>query len=227
MTAALCLHGQPRFFRQTYKYFFSHLIKSLDCETYFHTWWTPEMVGSIYPCAKHAKASLDDADMIVKEDTQDELRRLYKPVDDCFDDYNVLPVHQRKSNYYQYYTQWIAGQLLRKRYDLVIRARFDLMCTQDIHIEQDDNVWVASCCPYTYDGTGRFNDMFSISNHDNFLRLSETYLNLPYFEAEGKGEMEWALAKQAAKERLSIKTFPATYDRFDVLRSESAKAYPI
>jgi len=227
MKTALCLHGQPRFFEQTYKYFFSHLIESLSADVYFHTWWTPSMTNGLYPCAPHAKASLDDADMLIREDTQDKLRSLYKPVDDCFDDYYVLPEHQRKPNYYQYYSQWIVGQLMKKRYDLVIRSRFDLMCTQDIHIAQDDNVWVASCCPYTSDGTGRFNDMFSISNHDNFLRLSETYLNLPTFEAEGKGEMEWALAAQVAKERLTVKCFEASYDHFDILRSSTAKLYPI
>jgi hypothetical protein len=227
MSTALVLSGQPRFFEITYKYFFSNLIETLQADVYFHTWWTPEMVGDIYPCAVHAKSVLDDDDMLIREDTQDKLRELYKPVDDCFDDYYVLPEHQRKPNYYQFYTQWVAGQLLKKRYDLVIRSRFDLMCRQDIEILQDDNVWVASCCPYTGDGTGRFNDLFSISSHDNFLKLSETYLNLPAFEAEGKGEMEWALAAQVAKERLTVKTFPASYDRFDILRSSTAKQYPI
>lgn len=224
MRVALCLHGQPRFFEQTYKYFFSNLIEGLHADVYFHSWWSNKMIGSLYPCAIHAKHALSDEDMLVREDIPDKLIELYKPMDYLFEDYDIFRPTFDKPNYFQYYTQWQVGQLMRERYDLVIRSRFDLMCTQDIEIVQDNNVWIPSCCPYT---DGRVNDMFSISNHDNFLRISETFLNLKIFEEDGKGDMEWALASQIEKEKLSIKTFKADYSTFDILRSDTAKKYPI
>ena len=67
--------------------------------------------------------------------------------------------------------------------------------------------------------------MFSISNQDNFLKLSRVYINLPEFELEGKGEMEWALMKQIQKENLIIKKFAARYETFDILRSTTKGKY--
>lgn len=224
MRTALVLYGQPRFWELTYKHFFSHLIHSLDANVYFHTWWSPKMVGSLYPCAVHAKASLSDEDMIVKSDLPDMLVDAYDPVDYLFEDYDIFKKEFSKPNYFQYYTQWQAAQLLKEEYDLVIRSRFDLMCTQDIEFQYDDSLWVASCCPYT---DGRFNDMFSVSNEENFLKLSQTYLNLEEFEQQGKGEMEWALAAQVEKEGITVKKFQADYDSFDILRSETAKNFSI
>lgn len=223
MKIALCLFGQPRFFEQTHKYFFSNLIEALGADVYFHSWWSERMVGNLYPCALHAKDSLDDEDMLVRSDIPDKLIELYKPKDYLFEDYDIFINQFSKPNYYQYYTQWQVGQLLRHRYDLVIRSRFDLMCTQDIEIIQDNNLWVPSCCPYT----DRVNDMFSISNHDNFLRISETYLNLPAFEEQGNGEMEWAFISQIKKERLHVKTFEAKYETFDVMRSKDKIRFSI
>jgi hypothetical protein len=222
MKTAICLYGQPRFYEKTFRHFFYYLKESLDADLYFHTWWSEKMVGTLYPCAPHAKASLNDEDLLVTRDLPDQLIELYQPVDYLFDDYDILKSEFNKSNYYQYYTQWQVGQLIRTRYDLIIRSRFDLMCTQDIELVQDDSVWVPSCCPYT---DGRVNDMFSISNHDNFLRLSETFLNLKEFEDQGKGEMEWALASQIQKEKLTVRTFKADYSTFDILRSDTAKKY--
>lgn len=220
MNVALCLHGQPRFFEQTYKYFFSRMIESLNCDVYFHTWWSEKMVGTTY--SSRAKSVLTDEDMLVKEDIPERLITLFRPKDYQFDDYDMLKSEFSKPNCFQYYSQYAVSQILQKRYDLIIRSRFDLMCTQGIEFVLDDNVWVPSCCPYT---DGRVNDMFSFSNHENFLKLSSTFLNLPAFEEQGKGEMEWALASQIEKEKLSVRKFDASYDTFDILRSETAKKY--
>ena len=104
---------------------------------------------------------------------------------------------------------------------MVIRSRFDLACGQDIEFTLDDSVWVPSCCPYS----DRVNDMFSISNYDNYLKLSQVFLNLKEFEKEGKAEMEWALMRQIEKENLSIKRFKADYETFDVVRSTTKHKY--
>jgi hypothetical protein len=225
MKVALALSGQPRFYDITYKNFFCNLIDNFQADVFFHTWWSMDMVGSLYPCASHAKDRLEDKDLFIHDNIPEVLQELYQPVDFLFEDYSIFKKHNLYYNP-QYYSQWAVKELIKgrkKKYDLVIRSRFDLMCTQDITFLYDDNLWVPSCCPYT----DRVNDMFSISNQDIFNKISDTYLNLEEFSFKNyfHSLMEWALIKQIEKENISVKTFPADYSSFDILRSDTAKFF--
>lgn len=225
MKIALALSGQPRFAKLTYDYWYKNLIDSLQIDTFFHTWWSPEMVGSLYP--SHAKKVLFDEDMTVTDDIPSLLEEMYKPKDYCYNDYKDFTFD--KTNQYQYYTQYAVSEMVRSyrtstdtAYDVIIRSRFDLAVGQDIEFSIDNSVWVASCCPYT---DGRVNDMFSVSNYENFIKISQTYLNLDEFDSQGRGEMEWALYSQIKKENLSVKKFRADYDTFDIVRSTTKNKY--
>lgn len=224
MKVALALHGQPRFYRKTYEHFFSNIIEMFDADVFFHTFWSKNMVGSIYPCADHAKASLSDEDMTVQDDTIDWLKFYYNPKEYTFDDYDWF----KPDTNYQYASQYEVKEILVEyvertgiQYDLVIRSRFDLMCTQDIDFIYDDSLWVPSTTPYP----DRENDMFSISNYDTFCKISDAFLNIEEFKAQGKGEMEWVLQCQIEKEKIKVKRFEASWDSFDVLRSDTQKKF--
>jgi hypothetical protein len=225
MKTALVLFGQPRFAELTYNYWYKNLIEIMDCDVFFHTWWSKDMVGTQYP--SRARSVLWDEDMLVTEGILDKLVELYKPIDYKYDGYEEFPLF--KTNQYQYYTQLAASGIIRrtgntKTYDCIIRSRFDLAVGQDVEFNVDDNVWVASCCPYT---DGRINDMFSISNYENFIKISETFNNLKEFEEQGRGEMEWALYSQIQKENLTIRKFHADYDTFDIVRSTTKEKYVV
>lgn len=225
MKVALALSGQPRFAKLTYEFWYKNLIESMDCDVFFHTWWSPEMIGSLYP--SHANKVLFDEDMTVTDDIPNVLLEMYKPKDYELNDYKDFSF--TKTNQYQYYTQYAVSEIVKKytytsNYDVVIRSRFDLAVEQDIEFSIDDSVWVASCCPYV---DGRVNDMFSVSNYENFLKISQTYLNLDEFDSQGRGEMEWALYSQIKKENLSVKKFRADYDTFDIVRSTTKNKYDV
>jgi hypothetical protein len=227
MKIALALHGQPRFFEICYQHFFSNIIENFDCDIYFHTWWSQKLINTIYPCSNHAKNTLTDEDLQITKDIPDKLIKIYQPVDFLFEDYSIFQKNPTLWNNPQYYSQWAVKDLIvesKIKYDLVIRSRFDLMCTQDLTFVYDDSLWVASCCPYT---DGRFQDMFSISNQKVFEKISDTYLNLSEFSKYGEGhdKMEWALYHQAQKENIAVKKFKADYESFDVLRSDTAKYF--
>ena len=224
---ALALSGQPRFAKITYDYWYKDLIERIEADVFFHTWWSYDMVGSLYP--SHARSVLFDEDMLITDKTAFDLKKMYNPKLCAWNDYKDF--NFTKTNQYQYYTQYAVSELIRNysdrnniKYDFVIRSRFDLAVGQDIEFSVDDSVWVASCCPYT---DGRVNDMFSISNQDNFMKISQTFLNLDEFDAQGKGEMEWALWSQIQKEKLDIKKFHADYATFDIVRSTSKNQFNI
>jgi hypothetical protein len=235
MRTALVLYGQPRFAEICYHNFYKDLIENLNADVYFHTWWAPETVGSLYPCAVHAKHALKDEDLRVRDNILLDLQEMYKPVLWGWNWYSDFP----STTNFQYYSQYRAkrfvqvaiqngfivdGKVERKQYDMIIRSRFDLMCTQQITVdmEQLDNLWVPSCSPYT---DIRVNDMFSISNYDIFDKITDAYMNINEYEQDGHGEMEWPLARQIQRYNIPVKKFMAIYDTFDILRSDTADKY--
>lgn len=229
MRTALVLSGQPRFWRITYEHFYKHLIEFLKCDVFFHTWWSPDMIGTLYPCAMHARRALRQEDLLVSSTLREELLETYKPRACSFEDYkDVKPLRAGYKINYQYYSQWEAKRItaiFHPSYDLFIRSRFDLMVQQDIPFVLDNNLWVSSACPYN-DGI-RYNDMFSFSNWENFNDVSNTYLNIHKFENEGDGkaDMEYALGKQIKLCGINVKTFLSDYSTFDILRSSDADKY--
>lgn len=227
MKVALCLSGQPRFYDITYELYYSRILERYNPDVFIHTWWSDDMVGTLYPCAKHAESRLSYDDRLVNSDTIDNLTKLYNPKLIKCDDYSTIEI-PHKANYYQYYTQYAVKELLNEyeilngfEYDLVIRTRFDLLIQQDIPYHNDDYLWVSSTCPYT----DRYNDMFSFSNSLNYKKISNVYKNLNSFEEVGMGEMEWAFVSQIKAEELKVSTFPADYSTFDILRTDTANKF--
>lgn len=227
MRAALCFYGQPRFFDITHKLYYSLISEKYNVDVFIHTWWSEKLVGTLYPMGKHAEKTLSAEDRTVRENLIYELNELYKPKLIGYDDFNEIDI-PKKTNYYQYYTQYAVKNLLEKyendngfKYDFVIRTRFDLLIEQNIPYQLDDSVWVSSALPYI----DRYNDLFSFSSGENYKKISNTFLNLEEFEKINKGEMEWAFTMQVLKEKVNIKTFQANYATFDILRTETANKF--
>jgi hypothetical protein len=186
------------------------------------------MIGTTYPCAKHAEQALSIKDRIVRPDLIENLKLLYNPKKIEFNDYETDKIVNHKPNYYQYYTQYAVKELLKNyevenniEYDLVIRTRFDLLIEQYIPYNIDEYLWVAGCCPYP----DRYNDLFSFSNSKTYKKISDVYLNLEEYEKSERGEMEWAFIMQIIKENIKVNTFNAEYSTFDILRTETANKF--
>ena len=234
MNIALCFYGQPRFYGITFHNYFNHILEKYNPDVFIHTWWSKNMVGSLYPCAPWAIAALSEEDRIVKNSVIDDLIKFYNPKKIKYDDYNLVNIKHHKPNYYQYYTQYAVKELLTQyelekeiEYDLVIRARFDLLIRQNIPYQIDNNLWISNSCPHH----DKYNDLFTFSNSKNYKKISDAYLNLEEFESEydakytNKGNAEWPFTKQILKENIPIKLFEAEYNTFDICRTETANLY--
>lgn len=221
MRVALVLSGQPRFYQKSYDTFHKGLIERFNADVFFHTWWSPEMVGSLYPCSRHARSSLWAYDRTVRPEIPDELVRLYHPVDYSFDDYYFDDsITNAACQYYSQYAAklmvWSHQRIEKFQYDLIIRSRFDIRCTQDIPFEVDDALHVPSACAYKH----LINDMFSFSNWENFDKVTNTIRKLQEFDKRG---MEYAFTEQCMKEFIPVVEFPATWDTFYIYRSKTAR----
>lgn len=230
MNIALCFYGQPRFYDITHKLYYSKILEEYTPDVFIHTWWSKEMINTVYPSARHAESALSIEDRTVKPNLIENLQSFYNPKRIQFDDYNTDKIKNHKPNHYQYYTQYAVKELLKNyeiengiEYDLVIRTRFDLLIQQYVPYTIDDSLWVTSCCPYS----DRYNDLFSFSNSKNYKKISDTYLNLEEFEqmGAGQGEMEWAFTNQTKKENIEVKKFDAEYKTFDILRTNTANSF--
>ena len=77
---ALCLSGKPTSSMFCFAYIYdAFLNNNYNVDVFIHTWWDKNMVGGLYPCAKHAEKSLSEKDRIVKENLIEDLVKLYNP----------------------------------------------------------------------------------------------------------------------------------------------------
>lgn len=228
MKVAISFYGQPRFYKQTFPQW-SRYIKELGADVYIHTWWGNDMVGDLYPCAPHAKPSLYDADMLVHDNIINELNEMYQPKGIGWNSYKTFKLPswvgndmKKKYTAFQFYTQYRSKELVKKsniKYDVVIRTRMDLHIGVPLSLHVEPNtLFTSSTTPYLNSP----NDFLSISDLDTFDKISNVYLNLEEFFHPTIGhKMETYLYNQMIKEGIINKTFPASWDTFDVLRSDT------
>lgn len=220
MKAALCLHGQPRFFEVAYNHTYSKIIDKYDCDVFIHTYWSESNIGDIYPT--RVPDAFKKEDIEIKPDTIDRLIKIYNPksIKYSWYDYNIISNHP--SSYYQYYTQYEVKNMKVKYeqdnsfiYDMVFRTRFDYVFNYLDYDLDLDYLWVHAT--YGDPQPQIYNDMFSVSNSHNYNKACDTYLNIKEFESVGFGEYEYAFREQIKKENIPIKKI---YTEADVLRSD-------
>jgi hypothetical protein len=143
MKIAICISGHLRTFELTYPSLKQHILDKYDCDVFISTW---KNLGNqfAYHCAY--KNGIDKTDPIISEE---DIRKLYKPVAIHMDDADTEPVTNRlKQEYNEKRTQnkahlaqimcmlykiWDCNRLKKdheqqtgKTYDAVIRVRFDV-----------------------------------------------------------------------------------------------------
>lgn len=145
MRFALCLYGQPRFYRKGYQSSLCKLIHHIEssghtCDVFFHTWWSVDSVGKLY--SKSPWAHVHPRGLIVQPNTVEDLISLYRPTKHCVDSPHVFNIdfdfssNQCKGSPQNLYSQSYSRQAvknLRKQheeqhgftYDWVINTRFD------------------------------------------------------------------------------------------------------
>ena len=188
MKIALCFFGQPRFYSNNEIREFLRDIKAEgEVDVYMHLWKPAKEDNFMRSPWSGIEDSLAKIDL---ENLKEKIEDIYEPVRLEIDDeknlvsdpsiYKRTPAPSSPEIIHRmYYSQWRVGELLKesgKEYDLVFRMRTDsavkgLRPLKDL---ASDKIWVPDNCPVM----GWFNDNFSISSQENFLKMVGTYTNI-------------------------------------------------
>ena len=212
MKIALCFSGQPRFFDNQEMIEFLRDLNAEDAEVdiYMHLW-KPKDPNN-FARSPWTNIQADDAKISV-DNLEEDLKKIYNPFSIEIEEERILvedpSIYKRTPSptspefvHRMFYSQWKVGNLLRnsgKTYDMVFRLRTDtaVMGLKKLSELVGDKIWVPDNCPVF----GWFNDNFSLSSQENYLKLSETYLNIKEFYDNGYDmNGEPMLKAQAIKE---------------------------
>ena len=217
MKIALCFFGQPRFYdNQEMLTFLRDLkIESVEVDTYMHLW-RPKKSQNF---SRSPWSGLDEKDAKIDlENLEDRIREIYEPSDLCIEDERDMLADPRmylrspaptsgEFAHRMFYSQWMTGEMLKKSgntYDLVFKMRTDSAILKLVPPGNliGDRIWVPDNCPVM----NWYNDNFSISSQENFLKMVDAYSNLDKFYQEGvQMNGETMLKAQLKKEGLEEK----------------------
>jgi hypothetical protein len=223
MITAVCISGQPRSVKRGFAYIEPHLLAHNECDIFIHTWFDEKQIGHPYINAGgHVASDPVEANVLA------EIRRLYKPIrmesepQIDFDERNyaerAYPAINPFASLSQKYSSMRAHELRRehaertgKKYDAVVRLRFDYALRTHIFIDKFDlsAVNVSNRCPHR----GGIDDTFAIGNEANmnvygelFNHIQETYdAGVPFCD-------EILLGQYLAKNGIPIKLHHIEYD---------------
>jgi len=186
MRIAVCLSGQPRFYRITYPFLKKHLLDNYNCDVFIHAWTTSRNTSTWD--GHHANGG--DVDYSLQE-----IVDMYKPVvaefhpqQNPYKDFNSEEYQQKtgtdpfiissmmKSLYSADQSRQKYSQQYNIKYDWVIRTRFDCLLQTSIDLTKYDNEKIN--CPDSINNPARYCDWFNFSNPENMTTQSNVYNHL-------------------------------------------------
>jgi len=202
MKVALCISGQPRFYKGPgFDSIKSVFLDRYNPDVFFHTWWSQDDVGKTYAAAPWSGVA-GSPDLIVRAETLEELLALYRPklwknepirVFSLARDYSGNtsdPSYAPANLFSSSYSLKQAGSLKRiyeatqgLTYDRVIRIRFDSWFRSEVHLEKSeaDAVLIPDVCP----NPDLLYDCVSFSNSADFDAMSNLYDKLDEYFLDG------------------------------------------
>ena len=186
---AVVISGQPRNVEKGYKYIKENILDLNPHDVFIHTWWDETQVGQPFINTGGHVAS-----EAIQPNTPEMIMDLYNPIFHIFErqrTFDEKNYEDRKFSginvFYsisQLYSIAAANSLklrseanhLRRKYDTVIRIRFDWGITTPIIIEKYnlDYLYLPSDCPHHHG----YNDQFSISSSSDADVYSSLYYDL-------------------------------------------------
>ena len=167
MEIALCLSGQPRFYKEGFSYIKDY-IKKYDMDVFFHTWWSKENIGNQYEKAPWRPPSVNE--LLIKDNVLDNLVDMYKPKNYICDSVkkfstdrifetgydNKLAYSNIKSTFYS--MKQVVSLKMKYEYDNNIKYDFVIHTRFDNHIQNipditklDKNFIYFQVAPYKID----------------------------------------------------------------------------
>jgi hypothetical protein len=193
MKVALCLSGQLRWIEHCYPYIYENLIRPNNADVFVHGWYNEKDVGKAFTDfdSNHIafKGYLD-------KDAHLKIIKLYKPKYYLFEkqlefteEIKNIEIHKlygsRPLNVFSMFysimksndIMSIYSNNINKKYDCVIRARYDLMIENVINLNEYDMDYLhlkGDCKHNSY----CINDHFAFSNVENMNKYCDTYNNI-------------------------------------------------
>jgi len=232
MKIALCFFGQPRFYNNNEIREFLRDIKSekVEIDVYMHLWKpakSKDFMRSPWSGIEPQYAEID------LENLKEKIEDIYEPTSLLIEEERTMvsdpSIFKRTPAptspeivHRMYYSQWKVGEMLKesgKEYDLVIRMRTD-SAVKGLRPVKDlvgDKIWVPDNCPVM----GWFNDNFSISSQENFLKMVGTYSNIEkHYENGADMNGEPMLKAQVKMEGIQDKITRNRFINVGLIRSE-------
>lgn len=178
---ALCLSGQPRSYFDAYQYVKKNLLDHFDVDVFVHSWKNPNNLVQL-KIYEEIKAIYSPVLMLfdspLREDTNSDLTVPNASHPAYFCTSMFYSIH--KSDHFR-----IVSELtLKKKYDFVIRSRFDLALNKVIDFAKLERgkVYISK----DTDGPNPLlNDQFAIADPETMKIYSSTYLFLRYHYDKG------------------------------------------
>lgn len=196
MNIALCFYGQPRFYgnKEILEFLRDLRSEKINADIYMHLW--KPMDSKNYLRSPWSNIEDDHAFMDL-ENLKEKIEDIYNPVSLIIEDErNILsdPSYYKRTPsptspeivHRMFYSQMMVGESLEKSgkdYDLVFKIRTDsaVKGLKDLYKLVGSKIWVPDNCPML----NLFNDNFSISSKENFLKMSKAYQNLKTYYDQG------------------------------------------
>lgn len=201
MKIAVCIYGQPRFYKHGYMYLHELINKypTYTFDFFIHCWFSESDVGTQYTHSYYR--NVDENELIVKPDVDKEIVELYHPKMVEFEPVRTFDVsfiygslidknttERQRSNYNNVlsssYSKLRVNQILQtymntnnETYDLVIATRFDYLNDFIVDLPSIDKSKLNIIhCPTHFN----INDSYIITNPQIYNDYSQTYNNLEH-----------------------------------------------
>ncbi len=195
------MYGQPRSYEQSalnFKEFMDANKDTIQCDFYFHTWFSDEMVGQLY--AANHKSRYQEHELEMKASTLTDLEKLFNPVAYAYDAPQVFDISYLETsrlnmfgNSTDEYLKNIVSQFESRRrirdlfkehctkpqksHDFVITCRIDFLVSIKTNILELNPEHVYVCDRHLPRKV--IPDNFIISSMENYLKLFDLSKNLP------------------------------------------------
>jgi hypothetical protein len=207
MKIALCLSGQARGLEKAYEYVNRNLLSCNDVDVFCHVWGDGSLVEKLYSPRK----ILVEYNDVIK-------------INKNYNDYN--PNHHTKNTAFNTFSMFYSimksnelktshEQKNNKKYDIVIRSRYDYAIARNINFLEYDSerIWtpvVKLCMPDYF----LCNDQFAFSNSSNMNVYSAVYDNIDLYHSSGVFMVGEAMLAEQLK-RNGLSQFVSYIDMWD------------
>jgi len=192
MRIALCISGQPRFWKRCHENWLLNLFPRMEKDVFFHLW-------------DYNNTSNNDSYYTIDESEKDDILNILNPKKYVFDSRHINPAgpHVIPNTYFvsspigwwchsQYYSMWHSSRLKRSyeiensfEYDLVFRIRTDLVFTSPInyHSIEPNTVYTVGNGYVSQHNRFMVADTFFYADSFTFDQISEYYFSLKFIDA--------------------------------------------